>query len=179
MTRSSVGIHDVLEDTIKHAWRRLKCPLLSRLCLRLVLFSYSFRSPTMSIGTLLGLTERILTRLRQLYANLEIVPLGSNPEEKRTDITWETKRNLDLLLLFKQERKAPTDIELDLCAIIDDIENLARSIIGKSGSTVDEKLPGADVLHPALVKYLEAGGSLTEGGPFSVSKPCLDLSRAS
>jgi hypothetical protein len=122
----------------------------------------------MSIRTLMGVTERTLARIRELYAEMESVPPGCREDQRRTDITWETKRNLDLLLLFKQKPRAPTNIDLELCDIINDIEKMARSIIGKGRSAVDiqgRKLLNMDMLHPALLKHLDNDGSSSKDPP--------------
>jgi hypothetical protein len=113
----------------------------------------------MRFETVIRATKKGLERLEQLRAQVDLLTgcHKARSKEKRLDIVWETRRQLDILALFTDNGiLAITEHELELCAIVFDMEILARSIIRKALSETHDREPTlrARLLHPALVAYL-------------------------
>jgi hypothetical protein len=115
--------------------------------------------PTMHFDAVIRATQKGLERLQQLQAQIDSVS-GSHTvqsKEKRLDIVWETRRQLDILALFKDSGGVSlTEHELELCGIVFDMEILARSVIRKALSERHAQEPTlyGRLLHPTLVEYL-------------------------
>jgi len=115
----------------------------------------------MHFEKLIRATQRTLTRLHKLQDEIDLLVACTDAQsvEKRLTIVWETRRDLDILALFKDSALlVVSKDELELCGIIFDMEILARSVIRKALTGVRAREPTlyGRFLHPALVAYLNA-----------------------
>lgn len=114
----------------------------------------------MSFNALLSTAEKTLERVQRLHIEAESAP-AALADVGRQEVLWETKRNLDILAIFKEQ---PTDphvaastseqgsLHLELCTIIFDIEIVARSLIRKARGKGPHHFSAE--LHPSLITYL-------------------------
>ena len=75
---------------------------------------------------------------------------AAKDKDRLTDITWEAKRRLDIMLLFSPDSNARTR---ELCDIVREIEQIVSSLVELSRRSRDEA-------HPALKRLLQVRNSV-------------------